>query len=403
MKTNKLPEEFIKALPIIEKIEEAGFEAYFVGGSVRDIILDHEIHDVDIATSAFPEEIKQIFKKTIDVGIEHGTVLVLHEDEQYEITTFRTESTYQDYRRPDEVIFVRSLDEDLKRRDFTMNALAMSKEGNVIDLFNGIEAINRKEIVAVGDASERFNEDALRMMRALRFSSQLSFAMEEKTKAAIVTHHQLLSKISIERIYIEWIKLLMGESRNQGLADFIETGCYECCPGFETKGEKLKELLLFDENQRIENEIIAWMLICYHLEITDVSGFLKKWKASNKVIAAVKEGVQQLKKRETEEWSKLNLYQAGREIVSYVEKVRLLINQASDEEQNVRLYDELAIKSMKELAVSGKDLLSYLEKSPGQWLGETLGYLEKEVVQSKLTNEKDLLLKRSAEFVKEMF
>lgn len=116
------------------------------------------------------------------MGIEHGTVLVLFQDEQYEITTFRTESTYQDYRRPDEVTFVRSLEEDLKRRDFTMNALAMGKNGEIIDLFNGIEAINNKQIVAVGNPSERFHEDALRMMRGLRFSSQLNFEIEEKRK-----------------------------------------------------------------------------------------------------------------------------------------------------------------------------------------------------------------------------
>src|SRR5699024_8631518 len=130
-----MPQEYIKARPIINKLEQAGFEAYFVGGSVRDILLHQKIHDVDIATSAFPAEVKAIFPKTIDIGIEHGTVLVLSEGEQYEITTFRTESTYQDFRRPDDVQFVRSLEEDLKRRDFTINALALNKKGTVIDLF----------------------------------------------------------------------------------------------------------------------------------------------------------------------------------------------------------------------------------------------------------------------------
>ncbi len=401
MKIDKLPIEFIKALPIIEKIEEAGYEAYFVGGSVRDIILDHKIHDVDIATSAFPEEVKNIFPKTIDVGIEHGTVLVLFDEEQYEITTFRTESTYQDYRRPDEVTFVRSLEEDLKRRDFTMNALAMTKEGVVIDHFNGIEAIRKKEIVAVGEASERFNEDALRMMRGLRFSSQLNFSIEEKTLQAIQTHHQLLSKISVERIYVEWIKLLMGESRNKGLKVFIETGCFRYCPGFEKKESELTNLLLLDDRKIVENEVIAWMLICYSLKIKKISLLLKEWKASNKIIIAVKEGVFQLKNREIKEWENLDLYQAGREIVSYVEKVRGLINQQSNEKFALQSYDELAIKSIKDLSVGGKELLAYLNKTPGPWLGKTLAYLERQVVKGEFLNEKDSLLKAAEAFLKE--
>ena len=141
---------FVQALPLIEQIEAAGFEAYFVGGSVRDALLGKEINDVDIATSAFPAEIKQIFPKTIDVGIEHGTVMVLWDGEAYEITTFRTESTYQDFRRPDKVEFVRSLEEDLKRRDFTVNALAMDKNGQIMDYFNGQEDLkqgDRKSVV----------------------------------------------------------------------------------------------------------------------------------------------------------------------------------------------------------------------------------------------------------------
>lgn len=135
---------FKEALPIINKIEEAGYEAYFVGGAVRDHLLNKQIHDIDIASSATPEEIKSIFPHTIDVGIAHGTVMVIWDQHTYEITTFRTESTYRDYRRPEQVYFVRELKEDLKRRDFTINAMAMDKNGHVIDYFNGKESF-RKE------------------------------------------------------------------------------------------------------------------------------------------------------------------------------------------------------------------------------------------------------------------
>ena len=218
-----LPLEFMKAQPVIEALEQGGFEAYFVGGSVRDILLNQVIHDVDIATSAYPEEVKGLFQRTIDVGIDHGTVLVLYEEDQYEITTFRTESTYQDYRRPDSVTFVRSLAEDLKRRDFTINALAMNQQGEVIDLFDGMTDLANRLIRAVGLADERFNEDALRMMRGLRFASQLDFEIEKSTLAAITKHHALLGKISVERIQVEFVKMMLGKKRNRGLQAFIDT------------------------------------------------------------------------------------------------------------------------------------------------------------------------------------
>lgn len=138
MKIETLPAEFEPARPILSRIEEAGFEAYFVGGCVRDTILNLPIHDIDIATSAYPAEIKQIFSRTVDTGIEHGTVMILDHGTGYETTTFRTESGYQDFRRPDSVTFVRSLKEDLQRRDFTINALALKEDGTVVDLFDGL-------------------------------------------------------------------------------------------------------------------------------------------------------------------------------------------------------------------------------------------------------------------------
>ena len=164
MRLSYLPSEFQKALPILEKIKAAGFEAYFVGGSVRDALLNRPIHDVDIASSSYPEETKQIFERTVDIGIEHGTVLVLENGGEYEVTTFRTEDVYVDYRRPSSVSFVRSLEEDLKRRDFTVNAFALNENAEVIDKFNGLADLDNRVLRAVGKAEERFNEDALRIM-----------------------------------------------------------------------------------------------------------------------------------------------------------------------------------------------------------------------------------------------
>jgi tRNA nucleotidyltransferase (CCA-adding enzyme) len=217
----RITEVFTQAMPVLEKLEEAGFEAYFVGGCVRDLLLERPIHDVDIATSAYPEEVKETFAKSIDTGIQHGTVTVLYGGSSYEITTFRTESGYQDFRRPDKVTFVQNLDEDLKRRDFTINALAMNRQGEIIDLFDGLGDLKRRVIKAVGVAEDRFHEDALRMMRAVRFMSQLSFSLEEKTRQAIINNHELLSKISVERIREEFVKLALGKDSRQAFKDFL--------------------------------------------------------------------------------------------------------------------------------------------------------------------------------------
>lgn len=211
-----LPTIFQQAVPILKKLEKAGFEAYFVGGSVRDHLLGRTINDVDIATSAYPEEVKAIFHRTIDLGIEHGTVLVLEEGREYEITTFRSESSYTDYRRPDKVEFIRSLDGDLKRRDFTMNSMAMNCDGTIMDPYHGKEDIHNRLIRTVGSPEMRFTEDALRMMRAVRFVSQLGFSLESSTLISLREHSRLLEHIAVERKTMEFEKILAGLWKQKG-------------------------------------------------------------------------------------------------------------------------------------------------------------------------------------------
>ncbi len=196
---------------IIEALEEAGFEAYAVGGCVRDSLLGREPDDWDITTSAKPEEIKSLFERTVDTGIEHGTVTVLIGKEGYEVTTYRIDGDYSDARHPDSVTFTSDLTEDLKRRDFTINAMAYSEKSGLVDAFGGREDLADKTIRAVGDPRERFSEDALRMLRAVRFSAQLGFQIEEKTAAAIHSLAYLLSKVSAERIRVELVKLLISD------------------------------------------------------------------------------------------------------------------------------------------------------------------------------------------------
>lgn len=395
-----LPEEFQKALPIIEKLEAAGYEAYFVGGSVRDVLLGKKIHDVDIATSAYPAEVKQLFHHTIDVGIEHGTILVLFQEEQYEITTFRTESTYQDYRRPDKVTFVRSLEEDLKRRDFTINALALKKNGEIVDLFSGIIDLDQKLIRAVGTPSERFHEDALRMMRAVRFSSQLDFSIEAETFKAITKHAALLEKISVERIHDEWIKLMKGKARERGITAFVESGCYQYCPQLSGKAQELRQLAQMNPQFILADEALIWLLMidCLELNEIEVVPFLKAWKNSNQTIQSVKIAYAALNIRKKADWNAWLLYQTKEKGISLVEQA-LDILAGSVDSQALARYQALPIHQLGDLAVNGEILMKHLGRTPGAWLGKTLHYLERSVVEGKLSNQPASLQQAAAQFI----
>ena len=199
-----------KAKYIIKTITEAGYEAYVVGGCVRDSILGRKPEDWDITTSATPEEVKRLFPRTIDTGIAHGTVTVMQDKEGFEVTTYRIDGKYEDSRHPKEVTFTPNLEEDLKRRDFTINAMAYNEDVGLVDLYGGMEDIHNKVIRCVGDARARFTEDALRIMRAIRFSAQLGYSIEKSTREAICSLAPNLKNISAERIQVELVKLLVS-------------------------------------------------------------------------------------------------------------------------------------------------------------------------------------------------
>ena len=201
----KLPED-VKF--IIDRLKNAGYDAYAVGGCVRDSLLGRTPNDWDITTSAKPEETKALFSRTIDTGIQHGTVTVMLHRNGYEVTTYRVDGEYEDSRHPKEVTFTVDLTEDLKRRDFTINAMAYNETAGLVDVFGGAEDLKNGVVRCVGNAEERFDEDALRIMRAVRFSAQLGFVMEEKTKAAIRIYAPRLQKVSAERIQVELTKLV---------------------------------------------------------------------------------------------------------------------------------------------------------------------------------------------------
>lgn len=208
---------------IIEKLEAAGFEGYAVGGCVRDSLLGREPKDWDITTNATPVEVKALFRRTVDTGIEHGTVTVMLASTGYEVTTYRIDGKYEDGRHPNDVTFTPNLKEDLLRRDFTINAMAYSDSAGLVDMYDGMGDLENGIIRCVGDARQRFSEDALRMMRAVRFSAQLGFKIEEKTYDAIRELAPNLRKISAERIYAEMVKTLISPNPMH-FVRYYETG-----------------------------------------------------------------------------------------------------------------------------------------------------------------------------------
>lgn len=207
MKKNMPLPSYIRS--VIRRLNEAGYEAYVVGGAVRSWLLGSEIHDYDITTSALPQETKDVFQdfKTIDTGIRHGTVVVLEHRNPVEVTTYRTENTYTDHRHPDEVSFTRSLEEDCARRDFTINALCYHPKEGVQDFFGGCEDLQNSLIRAVGEPAVRFEEDALRILRGVRFAAQLGFAIEPETRRAMLEKQDTLRYVSQERITAELVKI----------------------------------------------------------------------------------------------------------------------------------------------------------------------------------------------------
>lgn len=388
MKITNLALEFIKAMPILQKIEAAGYEAYFVGGSVRDTLLHLPIHDVDIASSAYPAEIKDIFSHTIDTGIQHGTVTVMQGKEGYEITTFRTESGYQDFRRPDKVTFVRSLAEDLKRRDFTINALAMRHNGEIVDLFDGLTDLKRKIIRAVGDPNERFHEDALRMMRAVRFEAKLGFEIEEHTAQALLKHHALLAKIAVERIHVEFVKMMMGHWRNNGLRSFLNAHLFENCPGFAQHGNDLATILQLAATP-LTNEASVWTLVAVacHLNDRQTSELLRQWKSSNDLINVVSAAVKFLDTWQSNTLTPWNYYQTGEAALNAALTIAKLYKPELDITQYQQRYFELPIHNRAEMSISGGDLIKNLDLQPGPQVGKLFNEIEQRVVNGIVPND----------------
>lgn len=387
-----LDKRFLIAKEIIEQIEQHGFQAYFVGGCVRDLLLGREIKDIDIATSAKPQSVMSIFKKVIPLGVEHGTVLVRHKKNSFEVTTFRIDGSYSDSRHPDEVEFIDQIDLDLKRRDFTMNALAMNKEGKMIDLFDGQADLDSRLIRTVGDGEERFEEDPLRIIRAVRFSSQLGFSIEKETLAAIRKVKHKISDIAVERVTTEMEKLVAGEYINKGIAYLLETEVYIHLPIMVDYPYIIKKLPDYLMPMQSFGEFIALM---HYIEpkIT-INQWVKQWKCSNKTKNNAMNLAGALTYFELNELDPWLIYNLKTELFgSFINLVALLFpDRPIDERDVTSIAERLPIRTKRELAINGNDLVDmFPSKRKGPWIKNLLNRLEQEVVMNHIDNEFEVL------------
>ncbi|MFF2177449.1 CCA tRNA nucleotidyltransferase [Lysinibacillus sp. NPDC058147] len=377
MQNNK---EWQAAYSVIEKLENAGFEAVIVGGAVRDAILGRPAHDVDVATNAMPDEVKSIFNHTVDIGIQHGTVLVIVPAGSVEVTTYRTDGEYTDHRRPEEVQFVRSLKEDLQRRDFTMNAIAMRRDGSFVDFYGGRQDIEAGIIRAVGNAQKRFSEDALRMLRAVRFSAQLGFLIESETLKAMQDKADNISWIAKERIKAELDKLWVGKDVFNGIRKLEESSLVNYLNGTFQADD------WFEFNT--QDKLLGWAYFAA-LQGDHWREVLGDYRLSNKEMAFVKAVLEALKALKSG-WSKMDYFlytQQELETACYFAKLRQLdvqMPQLSIHE----IQTKLPIKHKRELIVNGTDLIKWSGKKGGPWVKEALQVMLEAVVNGKLQNDR---------------
>lgn len=425
---------------IIDTLEEAGFEAYAVGGCVRDSILGRKPEDWDITTSASPWQVKQLFPVTVDTGIKHGTVTVLIGHEGFEVTTYRIDGEYEDRRHPKEVVFTPDLLEDLKRRDFTINAMAYNEKKGLVDAFGGAGDLEQGRIRCVGNPTDRFTEDALRLMRAVRFAAQLGFSIEEHTKAAIPPLAGNLSDISAERIQVELVKLLVS-GHPEELRTLYETGmtrvffpefdemmatpqnnlhhCYNvgdhtiAALGYVRADKALRlTMLLHDIAKPVCKSVDEEGI--YHFYGHPERGaqmakeILQRLKFDNNTIGKVTALIRWHDHRPKLEEASVRraIHRVGPEQYPALFEVKyadtMAKNQYKREEKLAylaeyrRIYQEILEKKqclgLKDLAVNGKDLIQ-LGIEPGKELGTTLEQLLGHVLDHPEDNTKEVLLR----------
>ncbi len=374
---------------VIDKLKRNGYEAYFVGGCVRDHLLGLPINDIDITTSAVPYQVLNLFRSE-PTGVKYGTVTITDERVNIEVTTFRTEEGYADFRRPETVEFTVDVLEDLKRRDFTINALIMDENYKVYDYVDGLKDLKGKVIRAIGDANQRFSEDSLRLLRAIYFQAKLGFEIEENTLNSMKENAHLLTHLPNERVLDEFLKILKSKHQVKALKSLQASDLHKHIPGFENGINFIVENIDYN----LYNDTFFSLIFSLN------KGVPREWKFSNyhfnkyqKVVKLV------LDEQDVDDFV---LYEYGLEISTLANKILFILNKKPHQKIQIeKMFNELVIKSVTDLDVRGSDILKITTKKQGAWLKNLLNELVKQVLLRNLKNEHDELIKYCKEYLNE--
>jgi tRNA nucleotidyltransferase (CCA-adding enzyme) len=433
-----------------DHFRNAGYELYVVGGAVRDALLRRPVTDYDFATSATPREVQDLFRRTIPTGIRHGTVTVLFEGGQYEVTTYRVDGTYEDHRRPDEVTFTRSLDEDLARRDLTINAIAQDPlTGELRDPFDGQGDIRRRIIRTVGKADDRFGEDALRMVRAVRFAATLEFAIDPETREAITAHAATIRRVAAERVFQELSRMMGSRRPSVGWRDLRETGllAYLVPELLEDAGTREDGIILppvFDHLLRTcdcspaDEPVLRWAALLHdvakprcaaiddrglhfhgHDELSAemCAEILRRLRSSRELAEGASHLIRHhmfgIGPESSDAAIRRFVARVGRGAVTPLLALRRadICGKSGDapsgpdlarlEDRVARVIEEEAALTVRDLAINGGDLMTALHLPPGPLVGVILDELLETVLDDPSRNERDTLLEIGRRFYDE--
>lgn len=368
---------FKAAKNLVKDLKRKGFESYLVGGVVRDYLMEVPFSDIDITTAAKPYEILKLYK-SVPTGLKYGTVTILFDSEKFEVTTFRLDGPSSDFRHPDSVIYSDNVLDDVFRRDFTMNGILMDEFQNIYDHVGGKEDINNKLIKAIGNPDERFNEDALRILRALYFQSKLGFEIEKNTLESMKKNAYLIKELKMERVLTEMIKTLKGKYLKKALYTMIYCGIDDYLPGLKKGIHYVKDL-----------DDMPYVDLFFALSFTLNDGIVpSKWTFSN--IHKNKYQKASYVALNYENITNEVLYTYGMEITILANKVNFYLKRAPHlEKKIISQYKELPIKTINDLALNSQEIIKHYNKKAGAWLSSLQKELVINILNNKLKNTKE--------------
>lgn len=366
------------AMYVLRALKKSGYEAFFVGGCVRDYLMKKDSNDIDITTNAKPHEVMKVFKKAKPTGIQYGTVSIPNENYSIEITTYRKDGVYIDNRHPETVEEVLTVEEDVKRRDFTINGLVMNDAMQIFDHVGGKDDIKNKMIRAIGEPTERFNEDALRILRAVYFQAKFGFQIEKNTRTAMEEQKELIHNLAKERVLNETLKILKEKEQLKALKTLDTTGISRILPGLE------KGIKYIVETQKEPLFIDTFFALCFTLN----GSVPFEWKFSNVAKNKYEKTVHLVNMRRP--LTDVDLFTYGLEICLLANKVSFLLNYTPFQKQALeKRFETLPIKSSLDLKFRANDLIQLLNKKQGAWVSKYIDELTILVLEQKIENTYD--------------